>query len=623
MNLFEAPKEGPSVDLQEIRRKLEQATVIACDLETTGFEVHGKDTDRITIVALACQLPSGDIEGWAIETKDYSCDTIYKELYHIFHDKSKILVFHNMNFDMKFLNKNSIYSSNKLADTMIMAWLYDEDRVRHRGYGLKHCVLKHLNYKMSSYEEARSLFGGFEDYAADDAVQTLKLYLFFKAELEKVGLMDWFWKVEMPIAKVLIETEIRGVCLDKDQLKKLKKEAWQQLEKIEKEIHETVGYKFAISSPKQWAKVLFDEKQIGMRSDGTNEFSHRGKSGDWSTSNAVLEAIKRSSVNCKLENHTKCGHRLAKSLLKFREINTRQNVFIKPLLERCRVSPIIHPKFIQVGTVSGRFASKDPNYQNLPRKGGVRKAFIARPGCKIVKADYSQAELRLMAHMSGDPIMIDIYRSGGDIHQTTADACGVSRQAAKAINFGLIYRMSANRLQGQLALQGIEISIEEAYKYVKRYFRNYKKVRQYHKKVEQVVMRRLDANGEYGYVRTLGGRYRRLDRNYLTGRETAYTAITQAINTTIQGGVSDLIKIGMRDAQNVFRKNGWLDPERNIWKACIQGQVHDEIFVECEESIAEDVAEIITQTMVAAGKLYKIRVPMNADAEIVDTLAKG
>ena len=278
----------------------------------------------------------------------------------------------NCNFDIKFLNKYDIFVENKLADTMVMAWLYDEDRVRHRGYGLKHCVLKHLNYRMSSYDEARSLFGGFEEYAADDAVQTLRLYRFFENELLKQNLMDWFWKAEMPIAKILIEVETRGVSLDKTQLKKLKKEAWQTLEAIEKDIYSSVGYKFDVGSPKQWAAVLFDELKIGMRSDGTNEFSHRGKSGEWSTSNAVLEGIKRAGATCKLEKHDKCGHEIAQKLLKFREINTRQNVFIKPLLERCRVSNIIHPKFIQVGTVSGRFASKDPNYQNLPRKGGIR-----------------------------------------------------------------------------------------------------------------------------------------------------------------------------------------------------------------------------------------------------------
>jgi DNA polymerase-1 len=618
MNLF-TKKKGDS--LEEAKAALEKASIFACDLETTGLSLID---DRVTIVALACKNEQGEVKGWAIEVADYPLEVIKEELHDIFHDKEKTVIFHNANFDIKFLNKYGIYLTNKLADTMIMAWLYDEDRVRHRGYGLKHCVLKHLNYKMSSYDEARSLFGAFEDYAADDAVQTFRLFHFFEDELKKVNLMDWFWKAEMPITKILIEVETRGVCLDKKQLKALKKEAWETLEKIEKDIYESVGYKFDVGSPKQWAHVLFDELKIGMRSDGTNEFTHRGKSGEWSTANAVLEAIKRAAPSCRQPNHDKCGHIVAEKLLKFREINTRQNVFIKPLLERCRISPIIHPRFIQIGTVSGRFASKDPNYQNLPRKGGVRKAFVARPGHKIVKADYSQAELRLMAHMSGDPKMISIYRDPkGDIHQSTADACGVTRQAAKAINFGLIYRMSANRLQAQLAIQGIEIPIDEAYKYVKRYFRTYKKVRQYHKRVEQVVMRRLDESGEYGYVRTLGGRYRRLDRNYLTMKETSYTSITQAINTTIQGGVSDLIKLAMVDCQNTFRKNGWLDPENGIWDACIQGQVHDEIFVECKEELAEEVCKIITYAMENAGRKYNIKVPMNADAEIVDSLAKG
>ena len=621
MNLFETRERTPTVDLQEVKRALERADVFACDLETTGLDMN---EDKITIVAIACEDENGKIKGWAIETRDYPMEVIRNELYDVFHDKEKIIIFHNASFDIKFLNHFGVYTANKLADTMIMAWLLDEDRRKrgHPGFGLKQNVLRYLNYKMSSYEEARSLFGDFEDYAADDAVQTLKLFRFFERELQKINLITWFWKVEMPITRILIEVETRGVCLDKNQLKKIKKEAWETLESLEKEIYDIVGYKFDVGSAKQWSNVLFNELKIGMRSDETNEFSYRGKSGDWSTSNAVLEAIKRSASSCKKSDHSKCGHHLAKKLLEFREMNTRQNVFIKPLLERCRISPIIHPKFIQIGTVSGRFASKDPNYQNLPRKGGVRRAFVARPGYKIVKADYSQAELRLMAHMSGDPIMINLYRNGEDIHQATADACGISRQAAKAVNFGLIYRMSAARLQSQLAIQGIEISIDDAFKYVKRYFRNYRKVKDYHKRVERVVMQRLDENGEYGWVRTLGGRFRRLDRSYLTDKETSYTAVTQAINTTIQGGVSDLIKMGMVDCQNAFRKNGWLNPEKGIWRACIQGQVHDEIFVECEEEIAEDVAQIITYAMENAGRKYNIKVPMCAEAEIVDSLAK-
>jgi DNA polymerase I-like protein with 3'-5' exonuclease and polymerase domains len=235
----------------------------------------------------------------------------------------------------------------------------------------------------------------------------------------------------------------------------------------------------------------------------------------------------------------------------------------------------------------------------------------------------SQAELRLMSHMSRDPVMMEIYRNNGDIHQVTADACGVTRQAAKAINFGLIYRMSAARLQAQLAAQDIHFTIEDCYRFVKRYFKKYRKVREYHKRVEKVVMQRLDQNGEYGWIKTLGGRYRRLDSQFLTSAEHSYKAITQAINTTIQGGVSDLIKVAMVECQNVFKKNMWLNPEEGIWDACIQGQVHDEIFVECKESFADKVAEILQYSMVNTGKKYNIAVPMLADTEIVDSLAKS
>ena len=1059
MSLFAYEEESskPSVDLKEVKEALKKVSIFACDLETTGLSL---EEDRITIVAFAAEV-DGEIKGWAVETSDYPIETIRKEFQDIFQDESKICVYHNANFDIKFLNKYGIYVYNRLADTMIMAWLNDEDRIRHslgkdgkgggkRGYGLKWCVLKHLGYRMSSYDEARSLFGAFEEYAADDAVQTLKLFFDFREKLRKLKLMDWFWQVEMPIVQTLIEAETRGVMLDKQQLKKIKKEAWIKVEELEKKIYNKVGYVFDIGSPKQWAHILFSEMRIGMTSpigvppeEETNELSTKGKSGQWSTSNAVLTAMAQK------------GHEIAKLALKFREINTRLNVFIRPLLERCRTCNIIHPRFIQIGTVTGRFASRDPNYQNLPRKGGVRKSFIARPGFKIVKADYCvtgdtrietdrgtlkiidvlpgdnvviedgstakvtevidrgilpivelttihgykikanklhrirvidkkgdyiwrhigklkvsdrvaiqpgcgkgsiqklpriefthfnnkifevpkevteaagqffgylcgdgcsdlhvydpikknkgssyigsihdkqdkdfidwakeeykklfrgshlqeyiykdkeavelkitskplllwtrkvgiskqhvpevikksprnvvaaflrgyfetdgsignksngqrisasssrkslieeiqllllkvgipscirknittlpngkkydswkvniptsyanlfakeigfiskrkkdqlseylktcnrcpsiggyphqkdkvknlvlsgeirrllnntsamgrkisrklaaqvknedekvykelqlfriaeyntlfekvksieeiveeqvydlsvpgpttyisngfvshncQAELRLMSHMSGDPAMIAIYLKNGDIHQATADACGVSRQAAKAINFGLIYRMSAYRLQAQLAIQGIEFPIEDCYRFVNRYFRKYVMVKRYHKRVEQTVMDRLDKNGQYGWIKTLGGRFRRLDSHMLTSSEFGYPTVTKAINCTIQGGVSDLIKIAMVETQNTFRKNGWLNPEKGIWDACIQGQVHDEIFVECKEELAEEVAKIISYHMENAGRKYKIRVPMTAEAEIVDNLAK-
>lgn len=576
--------------------------------ETSGFS-HLEDI--ITIVSIACEV-NGEVRGWALETREYPINVIREKFFKVFHDPTKFAIFHNAPFDVKFLNVAGIYFTCTIIDTMVMLWLNDEDRIRCGGYGLKENVLKFLHHKMASFEEARSLFGDFEMYATDDSVQTFKLFRFLEEKLRVWGLLDWLWAVEVPIIRILIEMETRGVALDKKHLKQLKAEALKQIEGIEIKIFECVGYKFDVASAKQLSHILFEEKKFGMRDDGTNEFSHRGKSGEWSTNNEVLESMKRVKLN------------LATLVLNFREVNTRLNTFIRPLIERCVQEPyIIFPKYIQVGTVSGRFASKDPNYQNLPRDGGIRKAFIARPGYKIVRADFSQAELRLMAHMSGDPTMIDIYRNKGDIHQTTADACGVTRQVSKAINFGLIYRMSWARLQTQLALEGVIITEAEAKDYVAKYFKKYNKVREYHQKVEKMVMKRLDENQEYGYVKTLGGRYRRLDKNYLIERETSFSAITQAINTTIQGGVSDLIKVAMIEIQNIFKANGWLDPEKGIWDCYIIGQIHDELIIECKEELAEKTAKIVTYCMENAGRKYNIRVPMLADAKIVDNLAKG
>lgn len=593
--------------LDEILVALIPAQLIACDIECTDLDIR---ECRVTSVQFAIER-GDELIGWVINLEgETTLEFLAKKFAPVLQDKTKTVIFHNASYDVQVLALRGLHFRTKLADTMLLAWLNDEDRKRHGSYGLKQCVLKYLNYQMSSYEEARSLFGSMDDYAADDAKQTLRLYHFFHKKLSEVNLVDWFNRVEMPVTRILIEAEMRGVKIDGDQLKIVKKDCYLKLAELQEEVFKLVGYKFDIASPKQLSRVLFDELKIGIGSNGINQFSERGKNGDWSTSNEVLEAMHRA------------GHKLPSLLLDYRELNTRLNVFITPLLDRFHYSPIIYPRFVQTATVTGRLASRDPNYQNLPRKGGIRRAFVSRDSYVIIRVDYSQAELRLMAHMSNDPEMIEIYRKNGDIHQRTADACGVTRQAAKALNFGLLYRMSAKRLQAQLAIQGIIIKLEEAQSYVKRYFSTYNMVRKYHNDVERKVKERLAQNGEIGWVKTLGGRRRRLEKAFLENPELYYTAITQAINCTIQGSVADMIKVAMVEIQRIFKEKGWLDPEVGIWDAYIQGQVHDELMVECKKELAEEVKKIVVREMEAAGELYKIKVPMTADAKIVEHLEK-
>jgi len=1025
--------------LYEIRDALLAAPEYACDIESTGFSL---EDDKITMISFAVKG-----RGWALRMTEYSLELIKQVFAEVFADKSKIVIFHNAGFDVKFLNSVGIFFNNKIHDTMILAWLYDEDRIRYGSYGLKECVLKEFNYQMATFAESTGLFGNMDEYSADDSIQTLRLYEFYKQKLIIVGVWDWYSNVEYKVTEVIIEMETRGVALDKAQLKSLKEEAFKQVDEIAKDLYNLAGYEFDIGSSQQTGKLLFDELKLGAVDGGVNRYSFKNElSKEWSTKNEVLEAMHRDGI------------KIASRLLDYREINTRLNVFIKPLYERCRTKSIIYPRFIQTGTVSGRLSSKDPNYQNLPRKGGVRKAFVCRKGYKILRADYSQAELRLIAHMSGDSTMLYIYKNGGDIHKMTAEACKISRQAAKACvageslvltehgflrideliqgpdeqplvigivsedgvirktessyspgiqpvvevnleyglkltvtpdhefmimengkiirrradqlaagdpcaiiigknvhgnnldlpiveieavtsfkdmnlptkldsriarflgyfvseghqsqneeshgdynisfgfskelsadliqdferciqsvvgdrysvvngsgdyirfsisskklskwmqvigsgkisnqknipkcirqapwslkreflrayfevdgtnkagcvsatsksellirelhselanigilgfihselrntdkgkllywvwsirrysdlqkfekeigfisetkqaalrknfltckknekgnlyldgvqplleeiwskvkrqkkdklrevirrsdnkirfndtrlkllqeeapealknyqrigiwtakvrsvipageapvfdlyepektamvigcnivadcNFGLIYRMSAARLQGQLALEGISISIEEAQQYVRKYFQTYSKIREYHQRVEKTVKHRLTQDG-FGWVRTLGGRLRRLDREFLENPETSYAAITQAINTTIQGGVSDLIKVAMVDMQEEFKKRGWLNPSLGIWDVYLQGQVHDEVFIECKEEYVEEASRIVEYCMVNAGVKYKIKVPMISDVMAVDHLGKG
>lgn len=624
MNMFEnSTTPEVSFTLEEIRDKLLESPIYALDLETTSLDLDG----RITIVSLATRESS-----WAIETRLFPLAEIARVLAPVFNSASKVVVLHNADFDIKYLNRNGVYIKNLLADTMILSWLFREDphntslkssdgKLISKGHGLKHLVRKYLNHQMESYDQARSLFGDFNSYATNDSKYTLELFDWLMSQLTERE-KKWFWEVEMSITQVIIEMETRGVRLDPKQLKKLKRKSYEYLEILYKRAHKLVGYEFEVTSAEKCGKALFDKLKIGDLGNGINRFSERGipkgknSLGPWSTSDEVLTEMRRCS------DLDKKSRLIVRILLKVREVGTRLNTFIKPLLDRARENEIIHPSFLQIGTKTGRFSSRDPNFQNLPKVGGVRTAFISRKGYVFIRADYSQAELRFMAHMSKDPTMLNIYRNNGDIHTTTAKACGVSRQAAKAINFGFIYRMSAKTLQAQLAFEGIIISLEDAKSYMKKYFTQYSYVRRFHNQVDKAVIDRLKKNGEFGYINTIGGRTRRLEKEYLTNNETGYTAVTQLINATIQGGVSDLIKFAMKRIQNEFKLRGWLNPEKGIWDAYLFNQIHDELCIEAKAEIADEVAGVVKEAMEYAGKHYKIIVPMVAETSIVNNLGE-
>ena len=603
--------------LFEIAENLAQWDIFSLDLETSGFS---HEFDNITVVALAS--PSGK---WALRVRDYPLPVIKHVLRDCFLSTKKTIVGHNIKFDLLFLRYKGIEILCRVEDTMVMSWLWREDG-RSYEHGLKSCVKAELNHQMTTYQEASGLFESLTDYAADDAHWTLELRNIYVRKLKTTGVWKWFSDVETHITSILCDIEYRGVQLDQPRLVALKKEAFDQLEALEVRIYQLAGRKFDVASPQQCAQVLFAEKKIGVKPDGSNSYSERGKNGEYSTANAVLEAIALDYKKLPRDQQAGDPRALGSALLDYREVNTRLNVFIRPLLERCQLSTIIHPSYSQIGTVTGRFASRDPNFQNLPRDGGIRAAFIAREGFVYVRADYSQAELRLMAHMSQDPTMLEVYRNNGDIHTATAAACGLQgdegRQAAKAINFGLIYRMNASRLQGQLALKGITITYDQAVAYIKRYFSKYFKVRDYHSLVEKTIFQRLEQDKEFGWVRTLGGRYRHLEKVYLEDRKLSYSAITQGINATIQGGVSDLVKVAMIEIQNEFKARGWLNAVLGVWRAYIIGQIHDEIIVECEKDISAEVKQIVKAKMEEAGVFFKLSVPMTADAKIAISMAK-
>jgi DNA polymerase-1 len=276
------------------------------------------------------------------------------------------------------------------------------------------------------------------------------------------------------------------------------------------------------------------------------------------------------------------------------------------LIDYADVDARIHASFNQTGTATGRFSSSGPNLQNIPRSTddpelpSIREAFRARDGWKILDIDYSQIELRLMAHFSRDPNMLRIYSEGGDIHQMTADACGCSRQHAKGINFGLLYRMWHKKLAIVLG-----IPEEDARMYWRRYFQQYPGVARFQDLTEEKA-------SHDGFITTLIGRKRMLPEIHSPDKMKASMARRQSINTKIQGSAGDLIKLGMRNIGREIRRRGWED------RVLIVSQVHDELIFEVRDDVVEEAAAMVKEKLET---VVELRVPLIAEPAWAQTWA--
>ena len=499
----------------------------------------------------------------------------------------------NIKFDIIVLRKYGVRVTGPLFDTMIAHYLLNPE-LRH---GMDYLAETYLKYKPVPISQLIGPKGKNQlcmrdvplaqiaEYAAEDADVTLKLKNFFAPELKKAGIESLFFDIEMPLIYVLVEMEVTGVKLDTVALKQSSEELTAALNNLEKEIYELAGVKFNINSSKQVGEVLFEHLKI-------EEKAKKTKTGSYSTSEDILEKMRSK-------------HPVVGKLLEYRGLKKLLSTYIDALPEL--INPEtgkVHTSFNQTVTATGRLSSTNPNLQNIPIRDElgreIRKAFIPdNEDCTFFSADYSQIELRIMAHLSQDEHMIEAFRSGADIHSATAakiygipveEVTGDMRRKAKTANFGIIYGISIFGLAERL-----NIPRAESKELIEGYFKSYPGIRDYMDESIRIAK-------EKGYVETIFKRKRYLpDINSHNAIVRGY-AERNAINAPIQGSAADIIKVAMVRIYNRFEEEGL--------KSKMILQVHDELnFNVCQDE-QEKVRQIVLEEMENA---IQLQVPLIAD----------
>jgi DNA polymerase-1 len=434
------------------------------------------------------------------------------------------------------------------------------------------------------------------DYAAEDADITLRLWMLLKPRLAGEKVASVYERLERPLIPVLAQMEQYGITVDRSILARMSNDFATRMESLARDILQLAGEDFNIASPKQLGEILFDK--MGLQG------GKKAKTGAYSTSADVLEDLAASGVE------------IASKVLDWRHLAKLKSTYADALVE-CILPETgrVHTSFSMVGASTGRLSSSDPNVQNIPIRTSegrqIRTAFIAAEGCKLISVDYSQIELRLVAHVAGEQSMIEAFKDGIDIHARTAsEVFGIpldqmdaeTRRRAKAINFGIIYGISAFGLARQLSIpQG------EARDYIAAYFDNFPGIRDYMERIKTEAR-------EDGFVETLFGR--RIHITGMVGGNAAHRGFAerQAINAPIQGSAADIIKRAMIRIPPALKAAGI--------KADMLLQVHDELIFEAPAASADEAVAHITRIMeAAASPVVDLTVPLVAEAGIADSWA--
>jgi len=578
--------------LDELLSRLSKAKSFAFDLETTSLNAMLAQIVGISLSPApgeAYYIPVGHV-GWG-QVEQLPLEYVIDRLKPPLEDATFTKLAQNGKYDMTVLAEYGVTVKKLDFDVMIAAYLLGE-----KSLGLKALAFSKLGIEMTPITDligsgAKQLsmsqveMNQAADYACADADITGRLSELLKAELKQPGLWQLFSEVELPLVPVLVSMERNGVALDTELLRQMSHRLGEQLLKLEAEIYHWVGHRFNINSPQQLSSVLFQELKLPPA---------RKTKGGYSTGASVLEELRGT-------------HPIIELILDYRQLSKLKSTYIDALPGL--INPKtgrVHTSFNQARTATGRLSSSEPNLQNIPVRGElgreVRKAFIAPPGSYLLGGDYSQIDLRVLAHLSRDEALLDAFNRDEDIHAATAvrlfgvAASQVSpdmRRLAKTVNFGVIYGMSEYGLE-----QATELSREEAAQFITAYFEKYPGVKRYLESTKQQVRDR-------GYVETLLGRRRFIPDVNASNRQVREAAERMAINMPVQGTSADIIKVAMIDLDRELA-------QRKL-KSKMLLQVHDELVFEVPEDELELMRNLVPEIMSQA---LKLSVPLKVDVKV-------
>ena len=584
--------------LQDLVARLSEAEVISFDTESTSTDPLRADLVGVSLAVREGQgyyIPVGHATG----EQQLPLEHVIEALRPAMTDPNKRKIGQNLKYDAMMLERYGLRPTPLSFDTMIAEWLRDPAS---RNLGLKEMAEVYLDVSMTHIEEligkgkqqitmAQVPVAAAAPYAAADAEVTLRLMPILQQKMVDCGATQVFETIEMPLIEVLSDMENNGIALDVPFLQTMSSDLAQRMIAIEKNIYESVGYVFNINSTQQLSKVLFETLKLDPP-----DRRKKTASGHYSTSVDVLEELRGQ-------------HEVVNMVLEYRELSKLRSTYLEAL--PASINPRtgrVHTSFSQTGSVTGRLASSEPNLQNIPARSElgrqIRKGFIASPGSVLLSVDYSQIELRILAHMSGDEAMLNAFRAGQDIHATSVAAVynvpleSVTRdmrRLGKSINFGLVYGMSAFGLARYAS-----ITLAEAENFVKAYFEKFPGVKRYLDGIRRKA-------AQQGYVETLLGRRRYFPNLHSQGGANINQRNREereAINAPIQGTAADIMKLAMIQLPPALRKAG--SPAKLLL------QVHDELVLETPPEAVEETRRLVQQVMENA---FQLDIPLETDAK--------